>query len=120
MAAVEVVPLGDFKTFDIEFGDRFDHRMHGKLVIEKLIELTVDAAVIIGAGSKFDATLHGVQTGLFPGRQIPEPVLPGYDAPSGPPGRDSAFPQHSVFFGNPLQCFVVAAGRALIVMSAVF
>jgi hypothetical protein len=40
--------------------------MHGELIVKELVELAVNAAVVIRASSEFDAALHGVQAGLFP------------------------------------------------------
>jgi hypothetical protein len=68
--------VGQFESFDIENIDRLNHGMNGVLIAEILIEFTISALIVVGAGSKFDATLHVMDTGLLPGRQLSKAILP--------------------------------------------
>jgi hypothetical protein len=49
---------------------RLNHRVHGKLIIEILIEFAVAALVVMGASAEFNVADHVMQTGLFPGWQF--------------------------------------------------
>jgi hypothetical protein len=68
--------MGHFKALDIENVNRLDHSMDGVLIAEVLIEFAISALIVMGAGSIVNASLHVVQTGLLPGRQFSQAVLP--------------------------------------------
>jgi len=54
--------------------------MHRVLITEVLIEVTIAALVVMGARPELNAAFQVMQTGLLPGRQFPETLLPEYDS----------------------------------------
>jgi len=55
MPPVEVVSLREPKTPHVPNIDRLHDRVDQELILEELIELTVTAAVVMGADAEFDA-----------------------------------------------------------------
>ena len=64
---MEVIAVGYFETFYIEDINRLNHGVNRVLVAEILIELTVAALIVMGAGSKLNAFFHVMQTRLLRG-----------------------------------------------------
>jgi hypothetical protein len=90
------------------------------LITEILIELTVAALIIMGAGTEFNALFHMVQTGLLPGRQIPQSIFPINDPAAFTVGNSTLLPQLAVFSGGAPQSPVKSAGFAMIIDFAIF
>jgi hypothetical protein len=44
-----------------------------------LIKLAIAALIIMGTSPKINAPFHVMQTGLFPGGELPQPVFPKHD-----------------------------------------
>jgi hypothetical protein len=63
MPPVKIVSLRQLDPLDIVQLHRPDHGVDGELVVEILVEITVAAEVIMGAGPKIDSPLHVVQAG---------------------------------------------------------
>jgi len=94
--------------------------MHRVLITEILIELTVAALVIMGAGTKFNAAFHMMQAGLFPGRQLPQTILPINDPASFARKAFTLLPLLTVFPGGVPHGPVKSTGFAMIVDFAKF
>jgi hypothetical protein len=93
--------------------------MHGVLVAEILIEFTIPALIIMGAGSKINPSLHVVHTGLFPGWQLSQTVFPEYNFTSAARRRLTQLPRTPVFARSTLQGPIESAGFAMIVCSTI-
>jgi hypothetical protein len=94
--------------------------VHGILITEILIKLAIAALVIMGTGTKINAAFHMVQAGLFPGRQLPQTILPIND-PAALAFRDfTLLPQLAVFSGSASHGPVESAGLAMIINGAEF
>jgi hypothetical protein len=78
MAGMKVISLGDLHPFGRQQFHRPHDGVYGELILEKLIKLTIPAVIIVGACPEIDACLHGVNTGLLPGRTLAKDVLPKY------------------------------------------
>ena len=68
--------MGQLKPLDIENINRPHHSMHRVLITEILVEFTVAALIIMGAGPEVNTSFHMMQAGLLPGRQVSQSIFP--------------------------------------------
>jgi hypothetical protein len=85
-----------------------------------LIEFTVAALIIMGAGPKVDASFHMMQAGLLPGRQVSQSIFPIDDPAAFAFGNFTFLTQLVVFSGGAPQGPIKSAGLAVIIDSAKF
>jgi hypothetical protein len=62
---MEVIAVGYLEALYIEDINRLNHSVHRVLVAEILIELTVAALIVMGAGPKLNASFHVMQARLL-------------------------------------------------------
>ena len=107
--------MGNFKPFNIQDINRPHHGVHRVLITEILIELTITALVIMGTGTKINATFHMMQAGLLPGRQLSQTILPINDPTASALGDFTQLPGPAVFPGGAPQGPIKSTGLALII-----
>jgi hypothetical protein len=107
--------MGNLETFNIEHINRSNNSMNRVLVAEILIELTIAALIVVGAGPKINAPFHMMQTGLLPGRQFPQTVFPEIESAPLARRRFTLLPQPTVFTGHAPHGAVKPAGFAVII-----
>jgi hypothetical protein len=67
---MEIVPVWDLNTFDIDEVDRSDHSMDGVLIVKILIKFAVSTFVFPVASPEIDAFFHMVKAWAFPWREF--------------------------------------------------
>ena len=112
--------MGQLEPLNVKNIDRPHHGVHHVLITEILIEFTVAALIIMGAGTEIDASFHVMQAGLFPGRQIAQSIFPVYDLAAFTPGYVTLLVQPTVFSGRAPQGPVKSASLAMIINLAIF
>jgi hypothetical protein len=63
MSLVQINPLWNFDTLNVFHPNRFKYGVNRVLILEILVELTIGAQVVVGAGPKSDTVFEMVQAG---------------------------------------------------------
>jgi hypothetical protein len=63
MAPVKIDSLGYLDTLYVFHSNRFEHRMDRVLILEILVEFTIAAQIVVGAGPESNATFEMMQAG---------------------------------------------------------
>jgi hypothetical protein len=109
---VQVKTMRNLKALDVQDIHRMNHGVHGKLIIEILIEFAIGALIVMGAGAKFNVADHVMQTGLFPGRVFAQFVLPEDNSAALAFWDPAVFANLLIFRSRATQGPVVGADRA--------